>query len=82
MQWLRQKKVKTVKDIKEKCEWKWQHDEQEKELCVKRWDNEYDVCEKVESNEMANECKHSLKNQHLSENCAVTLCFFLRASYE
>ena len=35
MQWLRQRKVKTLHDFKDECEQKWRHDDQTKDLFAK-----------------------------------------------
>ena len=45
--WLRQKKLKTCKDFKDKCEWTYKYDEITKYLCVKRWDDQHYVHKKV-----------------------------------
>ena len=68
--------MKILKDLKEECECTWQHDEQTKELCLKRWHNECNACEKVESNEMFNEHKYILKKKHLSESSVGVLGVF------
>ena len=39
-----------VKFTKEECEWTHKHDDQTKQSFVKRWYEEYDVFEKIESN--------------------------------
>ena len=46
-QWLRQKKVKTVKDFKKESEWKCQYDEQRKLLHLKRNNEGYNVRKKL-----------------------------------
>ena len=38
--WLRLKKVKVIKDFKEECQWKWQHNEKYDALYVKINDRE------------------------------------------
>ena len=68
--------MKSAKCIKEECEWKYKYDEKAKESRAKIWENEHDVCEKVEIIKMVNECEHSLKKQHFSMNCTGTLWVF------
>ena len=69
MQWLLQKQLKIVKDIKEECDQACQYDEQIKESHTKRQENQHNVWEKVESNEIFNEHNQVLKKHYLSENC-------------
>ena len=46
IQWLKTKKIASVKDIQDYCEWKWLLNKHSELLCAKGNDDEHKVCKK------------------------------------
>ena len=70
------RKINNGKGFKKECEYKWQCDDQKKVMHVKSDDEGFDVCEKVEDNEILNNYRHSSQVQYANVNCAGTIRVF------
>ena len=76
MQWLRHKKVSTIREFKEASEWKWKYDDNADAFYMKRDNNENNDHVHDESNLRRKVHKHNCKKQQLGANYYGTLGVF------
>ena len=77
MQWLRTQNIKTVKDFKKECEWRWLVNNHIDRLCVKENDNMRKACKKTNRNNIQDKHEYEKEAEEIEDNSQGVIRVFI-----